>query len=176
MTARRNAGSFRGLRVWLLFALLGGVCVPSVCGQEIQLGDRPSAVERRQHVELETDAATVRAGHPDWIELRFRVDSGLHINSHTPHDELLIPTTLNLNGSAPIRVIGEEYPAGLSLRLNIGSGETLSTYQGEFWIRLQVVVPKGSSVLDGTLRYQACDNESCFPPRQLPVKVALTTR
>jgi hypothetical protein len=145
--------------------------------QQIQLGDASGlGAVRRQHVEVVTDSALVRAGRPEWVEVAFRVDPGLHINSHTPHDELLIPTSLNVEPPAGLKVLGQEYPAGISLRLDVGAGEVLSTYQGEFRVRLQVLAPKGESVLTGALRYQACDNKSCYPPKTLPVKVAVSAR
>ena len=146
--------------------------------QEIQLGDAGTAASaaRRQRVELETDAVQVRAGRPDWIELRFHVAPGYHINSHTPHDELLLPTVLELEPIDPVRIVGQEYPAGIPLRLDVGAGETLSTYQGEFRVRLQLVAAKGDAVLAGVLRYQACDARACFPPKRLPVRIAVASR
>jgi hypothetical protein len=30
--------------------------------------------------------------------------------------------------------------------------------------------------MDGTLKYQACDNASCYPPRTIPVKVLFTAK
>ena len=159
----------------MLLLALGTMSFQVAHGQEIQLGDaRPAeSAAKRQHVTLETDAVTVVAGKPDWVELRFRIDPGLHINSHTPHDELLVPTTLDLQG---VKLVGQEYPAGIPMHLDIGSGETLSTYQGEFRVRLQVVAAKGQGVLGGTLRYQACDARSCFPPKSFPVQVSYTAR
>ena len=52
--------------------------------------------------------------------------------------------------------------------------EMLDVYQGEFRVRLRVVAAKGAQTLAGTLRYQACDHAACFPPRSLPVQVAIT--
>ncbi len=145
--------------------------------QEIQLGDRPAeSAVRRQSVELDTAQVTVTAGRPDWVELRFRVNPGMHINSHAPHDELLVPTSLEAGGASAVKVVNAEYPAGIPLRLDVGQGEMLSTYQGQFAVRVQVVAPKGEAVLEGALRYQACDARSCFPPKSLPVRVSVTAR
>ena len=145
-------------------------------GQEIRLGDGPGvAAAGRQRVGLHTDSVAVKAGKPDWVELRFQVDPGLHINSHTPHDELLVPTALEVGGGA-VKVVGQEYPAGIPLRLEVGQGEVLSTYQGEFAVRVQVLAPKGDGMLEGVLRYQACNARSCFPPKSLPVRVAVVGR
>lgn len=149
-------------------------------GQSIQLGGLGSSLgqkdaAKKSHVELVSDAVQVDAGKPQAVELIFRVDPGFHINSHTPKDELLIPTVFK-PGAGEVKVLGETYPAGSAFRLTIGAGETLDVYQGEFRVGLRVIAPKGASTLTGLLRYQACDNESCFPARTLAVKVALTGR
>jgi hypothetical protein len=107
------------------------------------------------------------------VELRFRVEQGFHINSHAPKDELLIPTVLKLDAGV-VKVGAEEYAPGTAFRLEVGAGETLDVYQGEFRVTVRMVAPKGSSTLTGSLRYQACDRAACFPPRTLPVMVAVT--
>lgn len=153
-----------------------GLCAVLCCvplRAQIQLGDAPAAAHK-EHVELVSDAVQVLAGSPQMVELRFRVDDGFHINSHTPKDELLIPTELRLDAASKVKVLDEQYPKGSVFRLPLGSGETLDVYQGEFRVSLRMVVPKGASTLVGELRYQACDNASCFPPRTLRVMVAVS--
>lgn len=157
----------------LAVALLLGLCCGCIRAQTISLGDdRP--VSHRQHVEFLSDAITVDAGRPQEIELRFRVDPGFHINSHHPKDELLIATALRLDASA-VKVLDERYPAGAAFRLS-NSPEPLDVYQNEFRVSLRVIAPRGVTQLNGTLRYQACDNAACFPPRELPVRIALTAK
>ncbi len=140
--------------------------------QQIQMGGS-GAPRGKDHVHLVSDTVEVKAGHEQVVELRFRVDDGYHINSHTPKDELLIPTVLTLNtgGRTGVYIRGEEYPAGSSFRLQVGDGETLDVYQGEFRVRVRMIADPGSSTLTGALHYQACDNAACFPPRTLPVAV-----
>ena len=156
------------------------LAVMSAAAQEIHLGDASpapgTAAVKKQHVELLDDAVSVNAGKPQDVELRFQVDPGLHINSHKPSDELLLPTQLELNSTPQLRVLNEEYPAGKPFHLNIGAGETLSVYQGEFRVHVRLVAARGAETLTGTLRYQACDTASCYPPRALPVKIAVTAR
>jgi hypothetical protein len=166
-----------GRSACLLLVVVAGWGAFGARAQQIQLGDAsPVGGVRRQHVELETSAATVRAGVTDWVELRFQVEPGMHINSHTPKDELLVPTALEVNGG-PVKVVKQEYPAGIPLRLDVGAGEVLSTYQGEFRVQLQVLAAaKGEAELTGTMRYQACDAHSCFPPKSLPVRVVVTAK
>lgn len=140
--------------------------------QKIQLGGTP--VAPKGHVQLISDAAEVKAGEPQVVMLRFRVEDGFHINSHTPKDELLIPTAIQFNTGGVVKVVDETYPKGSTFRLPVGSGETLDVYQGEFRVSVKVVAPKGPSTLVGVLKYQACDNAVCFPPKMVPVMVAVT--
>lgn len=128
---------------------------------------------KKGHVTLLSDSADVTAGTPQIVELRFKVDDGYHVNSHKPKDELLIPTVLRIDGNPDLKVLAEDYPAGTSFHLDVGEGETLDVYQGEFQVRLRVVATKGPQTLTGSLRYQACDNAACFPPRTLPVRFAV---
>jgi hypothetical protein len=107
------------------------------------------------------------------VDLNFRVGSGFHINSNTPKSEYLIPTALKMDLPTDI-VLGKiEYPAGADLTFPFSPDETLSVYSGDFTVSVAVhplksVVP-GKYVMHGVLRYQACDNAQCFPPKTLPV-------
>ena len=175
-TGNREQG-LAWLRLRLL--VLGAACVlGSAPAQQIQFGDGSAvATAKKPHVELLTDAAEVAPGSPQMVELQFRVEPGFHINSHMPKDETLIPTVLKLDEGAGLKVLADEYPAGSAFRLKLGNEtETLDVYQGEFRVRLRVIAAKGASTLTGTLRYQACDNAACFPPRSLPVRVAVRAK
>lgn len=107
------------------------------------------------------------------VSLNFRVASGFHINSNTPKSEFLIPTSLRMDPPTDI-VLGKiQYPAGKDLSFPFSPDEKLNVYSGDFSINVAVhplhaVVP-GKYVMHGTLRYQACDNAQCFPPKTLPV-------
>jgi hypothetical protein len=170
---KEQGSGIRGQRLGLLWWVVALVAVLGLGahGQEIQLGSADGP--HKGHVELLSDAVEVKAGEPQVVEVRFRVQNGFHINSHTPKDELLIPTALQLNAASGMKVVGEEYPKGATFRLPMGSGETLDVYQGEFRVSVRLVAPKGSFTLTGALHYQACDNAVCYPPKTLPVRVAV---
>ena len=146
-------------------------------GQQIQFGEMQAGPQHKEHVALVSDAVEVMAGSPQVVELRFRVDEGFHINSHTPKDELLLPTVLKLDGASGVTVLGETYQKGAPFQLHVGSGsgpgEVLDVYQGTFRVMVRLTVPKGASTMAGALHYQACDNDACFPPKTLPVMIAV---
>jgi hypothetical protein len=107
------------------------------------------------------------------VNLDFRVGSGFHINSNAPKSEFLIPTSLKMDLPTDIILGKIDYPAGKDLTFPFSPDETLNVYSGDFTIAVAVhplhaVVP-GKYVMHGVLRYQACDNAQCFPPKTLPV-------
>src|SRR5580692_3581813 len=107
------------------------------------------------------------------VNLNFRVASGFHINSNLPKSEFLIPTALKMDLPTDI-VLGKiAYPAGQDLAFPFSPSEMLSVYSGDFTVTVAVhplrsVVP-GKYIMHGVLRYQACDNAQCFPPKTQPV-------
>jgi hypothetical protein len=116
---------------------------------------------------------TAKRGSETIVDLNFRVLQGFHINSATPKSEFLIPTTLKMDLPTDI-VLGKiAYPPGQDLTFPFSPDEALSVYTGDFTVAVAVhplhaVVP-GKYVMHGVLRYQACDNAQCFPPKNVPV-------
>ena len=107
------------------------------------------------------------------LNLNFRVARGFHINSNTPRSEFLIPTALKMDVPTDIALGKIAYPAGQDVSFPFSPDEALNVYTGDFTISVVVhplhsVVP-GKYVMHGVLRYQACDNAQCFPPKNLPV-------
>lgn len=116
---------------------------------------------------------TVARGKGANVALDFRVSRGFHINSNTPHSEFLIPTALKLDAPTDIAAGRIIYPEGKDVSFPFSPDEKLNVYSGDFRVSLSVhplhtVVP-GKYAFHGMLKYQACDNAQCYPPKQLPV-------
>jgi hypothetical protein len=116
---------------------------------------------------------SIPRGKPGTVELNFRVARSFHINSNKPGSEFLIPTTLKLGPPTDLMIGRVTYPAGKELSFPFAPDEKLSVYSNDFRIAVQVrplhtVVP-GKYMIRGSLKYQACDNRACYPPKQLPV-------
>jgi len=117
---------------------------------------------------------TVTRGKANSVNLEFHVESGFHINSNKPSAEYLIPTTLKLQTPTDIVVGKITYPPGQEMSFAFAPDEKLSVYSGDFTVAVSVrplasVLPSKYE-FHGNLRYQACDNAACYPPRNLPVK------
>ena len=128
---------------------------------------------------VKTDAVTylfpeqvsVPVGKPSQVALHFRIAQGLHINSHTPSDEFLIPTEFSIPDGLGVRLDAATYPAGTVMTLPIDPTTKLSVYTGEFIIQARIVATAGNHLVQGKLHYQACDNNQCMPPKTITVAI-----
>jgi Disulphide bond corrector protein DsbC len=111
------------------------------------------------------------AGKPTPVTLHFRVAPGLHINSHTPTSEFFIPTTLTFPADSGLHLDAAAYPAGALITLPIDPGSKLSVYTGEFAIQARLIAAAGDHLVQGKLRYQACNDNECLPPKTIMVTV-----
>ena len=102
---------------------------------------------------------------------------GYHCNSNTPSEDYLIPLRLAwLSGS--LQVVEVVYPHP-KMEKYAFSPKPLSVFTGNFDIVTKFKVPAdalaGETKLTGKLRYQACTDKLCLPPRSiditLPVQV-----
>lgn len=145
----------------------------SVQAQFIGKGMTPAATpEKAQTVAyLYPEQITLPAGKPAPVALHFRVGAGLHINSHRPHDEFLIPTTFTLPEGKGVRMTDLRYPAGDDVSLPIDPKSKLNVYVGEFILDAKFVAERGEHLVEAKLRYQACDQRECMPPRTIPVAI-----
>ena len=118
-------------------------------------------------------AVTAAAGKPARVALRFHVADGNHINSNRPGSELLIPTKLRVMPPTDVGIGQIQYPAGHDLTFTFAPDEKLNVYTGDFAITAKVSAQRTAAVGDyrvhGELRYQACNDRACYPPKTLPV-------
>jgi hypothetical protein len=109
------------------------------------------------------------------VSLSASLPSGYHANSNKPTEAYLIPLTLKWN-AGPLDVESIDYPKGKLEKYSF-SDKPLSVVTGEFAITTKFRVKQGASSgpaqETGTLRYQACDNHACYPPKNVPVNVTV---
>jgi hypothetical protein len=117
------------------------------------------------------EQVTVPSGKPSEVALHFRIGPGLHINSHAPKDEYLIPTTLSLSDGSGVLLKDASYPAGAEFLLPADPGTKLSVYTGEFVIQAHIVATAGDHLVEARLHFQACDMNVCMPPKTIPVAI-----
>lgn len=101
--------------------------------------------------------------------------SGFHVNSNTPSDEYLIPLRLTWN-PGPLEAAGFSFPKPQMEKYSF-SEKPLSVFTGDFQIvthfKAAANAAAGPATLTGKLRYQACNNKMCLPPKTLDVSLQI---
>jgi len=119
------------------------------------------------------DVTVIDRGHMGGVRLTFRIPAGFHINSNQPKQDYLKKTEVKLSPPTDIAIAGVTYPPGVDRSFPFAPDEKLSVYTGDFEVKvlirpLKTVLPARYAV-HGVLKYQACDNAACYPPKQLPI-------
>lgn len=154
-------------------------CLAVVQGiAQIPLLDNPvRSIEKTEPVQyLYPEQLTLQPGKSTPVTLHFRIAPGLHINSHTPKDQFLIPTSLILPASSGVKLDAADYPAGVDYELPAAPKEKLSVYTGEFAIHTRLTATPGDHLVQAKLHYQACDETQCMPPRTANIAIDVISK
>src|SRR5687768_8726724 len=104
------------------------------------------------------------------------IPSGLHVQSSKPLGKFLVATKLDVETPSGMKVGPISYPRALMRKLKFSKGN-VAVYEGRSVLRFNVTVPAnysaGSGEIKGKLRFQACNDEACFPPVTREVKMWL---
>jgi thioredoxin:protein disulfide reductase len=104
------------------------------------------------------------------------IPAGLHVQSNRPLDKYLVATKLDVETPSGMNVGPVSYPRAVMRKLKFSKG-AVAVFEGRAVMRFNVTVPanySGSSgEIKGKLRFQACNDESCFPPVTREVKMWL---
>jgi hypothetical protein len=146
-------------------------------GQEPLSGSSHRSLLKSEAVEyLYPEQVAVPAGKASAVTLHFRIQPNLHINSHKPHEQSLIPTELSIPESSGVRLAAAVYPEGNDFTLPADPSEKLSVYTGEFVIEARIIATPGEHLVEARLHYQACDQNACMPPKTINVPIDVIGR
>jgi thiol:disulfide interchange protein len=99
--------------------------------------------------------------------LEVSLPDGFHVQSNKPNDPSLIPTVLTVDAPEGVTVHEIVFPKPIEARV-LGFDQPLAVFERNFVIgvelKLPASVPAGTSV-PAHLRYQACNDTTCFPPK-----------
>jgi len=114
---------------------------------------------------------TAVQGKPSTVPLTFRVSSGYHINSNQPSRSSSSPPPQS-GSHHRHRHRQNHLPRRPGHELPLRSRRKAECLYGDFKSTCKCVVAHRATrqiYRPRTLKYQACDNASCYPPKQLPV-------
>lgn len=117
------------------------------------------------------EQVSIPAGKASSVALHFRIKENLHINAHTPREQYLIPTVFSIPEDSGVHLATATYPAGTDYTLPADPTEKLLVYSGEFTIQAKFLATPGDHLVEAKLRYQACDQNACMPPKTITVPI-----
>jgi len=122
---------------------------------------------------------TVARGGKGTLTLTLKIKDGYHINGVEPGNEFAIATVFT--GKAPAGVTYGKPVFPKAKPINMPGFETpINVYEGTAVVTIPFTVAKtakpGKATVGGSLRYQGCDDSSCFPPDSISVAAPVTVK
>lgn len=143
--------------------LLAGLCLTSLYAQgsgHLSVGQIPKVAGKRN--------AAVE------VKIPLAVDAGFHVNSNKPNDPLLIPLKLSFTATGALQGGEVVYPKAAEEKYEF-SEKPISVFTGEFEVtanfKIAANAPAGPGAAVGKLRYQACSNKACYPPKTVDITI-----
>jgi DsbC/DsbD-like thiol-disulfide interchange protein len=106
------------------------------------------------------------------VKIPIAVDAGFHVNSNHPSDDYLIPLKLTWTSLGALEGGEVIYPPPQKYDF---MDKPLSVFSGSFALTASFKVPAnaqpGPGMASGKLRYQACNSNTCYPPKTADVNV-----
>lgn len=129
-------------------------------------------VQPKTYVSLEP----VPRGKEFEIAVVGRITRGFHVNAHVPSEDYLIPTRVTANLPSGITLVETAYPHGVMHQFTFAD-KPLRVYQNTFTVRMKLRAapgaPTGPQKIGLTLGYQACTEDTCYPPAKVSATAEL---
>jgi hypothetical protein len=127
----------------------------------------------------EVQKVAAKRGVAAQAKIPMTVQPGYHVNNNTPSDEYLIPLKLTWKSTGALEAGTVAYPKPTLEKYEF-SEKPLSVFTGKFDVTASFKVKSdaaaGPGAAVGQLRYQACSDRACFPPKTVDVTVPYTVQ
>jgi thiol:disulfide interchange protein DsbD len=121
---------------------------------------------------------SIRRGEAIEFRLPVKMAAGYHVNSNTPAEEYLIPLRLSWD-APPLKVESVRFPKPV-LEKYAFAEKPLSVFTSDFTIETKFLAPAsaapGLAMAVGKLRYQACTDKLCLPPKTIEIRLPVEIR
>jgi hypothetical protein len=108
------------------------------------------------------------------------VKDGYHVNSNKPSEEYLIPLSLTWTATGALEGGTVTYPRPAMQVFEFSEGKPISVYVGNIELlanfKVAANAPAGPGIAAGKLKYQACSNKACYPPKTVEVNVSYSVQ
>jgi thiol:disulfide interchange protein len=127
---------------------------------------------------IEGSLGSVARGRATRGTVVMTIPGGLHVNSNRPNSQYAIPTTVRVT-SSNARLSAVSYPRGKNRKFQF-SENAINVYEGRVAFNFNVTVPanfRGNRIsVRAVVRYQACTDEVCYPPKSQEITLTANVR
>ncbi|MEL7832826.1 MULTISPECIES: protein-disulfide reductase DsbD family protein [Fodinibius] len=124
--------------------------------------------------EVKLSQNVIPAGDSMAVAVEMNIDDTWHVNAQKPTLDYLIGTELSLDSLSGFSMSGIQYPDSERFTFAFAD-EPIDVYQGNapifFTLTTTPDISPGSYTITGTLRVQACNDNSCLPPSTLDISI-----
>jgi thioredoxin:protein disulfide reductase len=106
-------------------------------------------------------------------KIRATILNGWHVNSNKPLTEFSIPTVLTFD-PATAELVKAGYPPHVVRTFSFSAGEKIAVYEGTIDIPFVAKLKNHATAIKASLKYQACNDSVCLPPRTADAEIAAT--
>lgn len=153
--------------------LLADIAVPPKAAKSAQIKPETLATVKK------IKPVVLNKGGNGIVKIDVEVAKEFHVQANPASQPNLIPTTLTLDATEGLKTGAPEYPKGEGYKL-AGSPTEIMAYGGTFQIKVPVeadaAAKSGKLALNGKLRYQACNEKTCYFPVSVPVSIPVTVK
>lgn len=123
-----------------------------------------------------TPAEALKPGRTTVLSLEINIRPPFHINSDQPSEDYLIGTTVDFKARRGVTFGRIVFPPSQMKKFGY-SDNPLSVFEGTVKVTVEVILAPDFKdkelAIEGTVGYQACDDQSCQPPTDAPFKKVL---
>lgn len=140
--------------------------------QEKALERAASVIQPQAYVSLKP----VPRGRSFDIAVVAKIAPGFHVNAHEPSEAYLIPTKVTADLPPGVLIVETSYPHGVMRKFQF-STTPLRVYEDSFTVRMRLraasAAALGPQKIALTVAYQACTQDTCLPPANVPAVAAI---
>ena len=151
---------------------------PAAFAQKDELGSvlRLGQDEPIVKVNVIPPASRLKAGRTAVLTLELNIRAPYHINADQPSEDYLIGTTVDFKAQPGVAFGRLVFPPPIMKRMGF-SDKPLAIFEGSTRITAEVALApdfRGRELaVEGSIGYQACDDQSCQPPTDVAFKAVL---
>lgn len=130
-----------------------------------------------QVLQVSVSKVVLTAGGSGDAVVLLKITEGYHVNANPPSEKFLKPTEVEISGADGITANKPVYPQAINKKFAFSEKE-LAVYENQATIKVKLSASKnaakGDKVLNGVVRYQACDNEVCYQLAKMDLMIPVS--